>query len=238
MHINPSPATKSDRTLEWLGAAGFLLFAAGQIFQAFVMHAGLPAPDDLAANIAFDLSPANQARLLILFAGFVLFPASYVAAFRRVRGNGWALVGLVWLLLFTAYELLNRGYEIGAVLTAERAWLAASDAALRARLVGVVTSYGELQPTATLLILLCYALGSAALGFAITQRDWPSRLARLGLVLNAIRATLRFGALVLGIGVLAPISEAIFFPVMIFQYAALGVWLVLPGKHQSAESAG
>jgi hypothetical protein len=138
------------------------------------------------------------------------------------------LVGLVWIFFFVAFELLNRGFEIGSVLGWERLWLTGADEALRTTLAARVTLFGEVQATATLLILLCYALGSAAFAVALQRRDRWSRLARLGLALNAIRAALRFGALVLGIGFLGPISEAIFFPVMIFQYVALGAWLALP----------
>jgi hypothetical protein len=219
-------ANRSDRTLEGLGAAGFFLFAAGQIFQAYVLT-GAPAPADLEANIRFDLSAASQARAVLLFVGFLLFPAAYAAAALRTGRRGWAAVGLLWLALFVGFELLNRGYELANVLAWERAWLSANDAALRSQLAARVTAYGELQATATLLILPCYALGSGALAIALDARDRLSRLARLGLALNAVRATLRFGALVLGIGFLGPVSDAIFFPVMIFQYAALGVWLSL-----------
>jgi hypothetical protein len=220
-------SSRSDRTLELVGAAGFFLFAAGQAFQAYVL-AGAPPPDDLAATIRFDLTAANQARLLVLFAGFLLFPAGYVAAARRMAGRGWALVGLVWLSLFVGFELLNRGYELASVLGWERAWLSATDEAVRGALAAHVVAFGELQATATLLILPCYTLGSAALAIGLTRGDRWGGLARLGLALNAIRATLRFGALVLGIGFLAPVSDAIFYPVIIFQYVALGVWLALP----------
>lgn len=227
-------SSNSDRTLELVGAAGFFLFAAGQAFQAYVL-AGAPPPDDLAANIRFDLTAANQARLMILFAGFLLFPAGYIAAARRMAGRGWPSVALVWLSLFVGFELLNRGYELANVLGWERAWLSATDEAVRGKLAAHVVAFGELQATATLLILPCYALGSAALAIAPAGRGRWAVLARLGLALNAIRATLRFGSLVLGIGFLAPVTDAIFFPVIIFQYVALGVWLALPQRDPATD---
>lgn len=228
MHSEPPMPTRS--AFDLLGAFTFFLFAAGQIFQAYVMRL-VPAADDLAANMRFDLSSMNQARLLVLFVGFFLFPAAYLAVAQRARGDAWTWLGFVWLLLFVTFELLNRGYEIGNLLPLERAWLATSDETVRTQLAARVTSYGQLQATATLLILPCYALGSAALAFAIgSGGSLLRRLARWGLALNAVRATLRFGALVLGIDFLAPVSEAIFFPVMIFQYVALGAWLVLPER--------
>jgi hypothetical protein len=217
------------RTLEWIGAASFFGFAMAQCYQAFLLT-GLPAPNDFAATVAFDLSAPNQARLVLLFACFFAMTAGYVAACRRLGASGWALAGLAWIGLFLVFELLNRGFEIANVLAWERAWLASPDEAMRGKLAERINLFGELQATASLLILPCYALGSAAFALAIGGRDRWSRFARLGVALNAARATLRFGALVLGISFLGPVSDAIFFPVMIFQYVALGVWLALPER--------
>jgi hypothetical protein len=235
MNATAGTFTKTDRTLEWAGAVGFLLFAGAQGLQAIVL-AGLPPAGDVAARVRFDLSTPNLVMLHLLFAGFCLFPAGYVALFLRGRGQGWGLTGLLWIALFITVELLNRGFELRTVLDWERTWLSSSNEALRATLAARLVVFDEAQASATLLILLCYALGSGALAVALHRRDRWSWLASFALALNALRASLRFGALVLGLGPLGPLSAAIFFPVMIFQYATLGLWLALPPRAPRPEA--
>lgn len=224
----PSGEHGGGRSLERVAAAVLYAYALAQVVQAFIMtHA--PAGDAAAARFAFAVGGLDRFRAIFLYAGFVGLPAAYGAVYRRLRCDGWAVVGLLWIAMFIALELINRAVELVALADWQRRWLAlAADDPARLALALRIETVEALERASYLPLLATYALASLAFALALRARDRWSRLARLGFALNFVRATIRLGAMQLGIAWLAPVADAVYLPLTLAHALAVATWLALP----------
>ncbi|NOK33048.1 hypothetical protein HMI49_07545 [Corallococcus exercitus] len=231
-HALPAEPTSGPRarSLEVTGAVIFGLYVLAQLAQDVIL-AHAPPESDTVATFAFALSSWDRFRAASLLACFICLPAGYAAVHQRLgRQGGWALAGLMWILVFLAVEMAIRSWEFGVVASWQRDWLATPDAAERTRLAGQVDAFSQGVVALYLPLLAVHALASGAFALALRGRDRWSQLARVGFALNALRAFLRLGAMHLGLDGLAPVASALYLPLTVFHGLAVAAWLAVPPR--------
>jgi hypothetical protein len=237
----PAPALPSSSAIparpsvENIAAAClFVAYAAAQLIQEVIL-AGAPPESELANAYTFALSPLDRFRAIFLYASFFGLLAGYAVVFRRLRASGWALVGLLWIALFLGLELVNRAVELVTLAEWQRAWLATASASVeRGSLAARIHAIESLQRAAYLPLLAAHGLASLAFGLAARGRDRWSRWVRWGFALNFARASIRFGAMQLGLVLLAPVAAAIYLPLTLFHSLAVAAWLAF-GRERGIE---
>lgn len=208
------------------GAAGALFYAFAQSVQALIFL-GLPAGGDVAANFTFETSLANQVRVCLMLASFIGLIVVYVAAQRAARPDrhGWALLGMVFAVLFAANELLYRSIELVAILDWQRDWLATADAAVRAAIEAKINTAGEIIRAIYLLLFLLHAGASLCFVVALGCRDRIEQALRIAFALNIVRLLGRFLQGYAGQAWLGPVNANLYLPVTLLHMLLFALWL-------------
>jgi hypothetical protein len=219
-----------ERALERVGAAVFAAYALAQLFQEFVLA---HAPSDsapMAVRLAFATSALDRSRAIALYVAFLGLPFGYAAVYRRLRARGWAVAALWLIALFVGLELVDRAVGLVAVADWQRRWLAAgANEALRASLSARLEVVDDLETALYLPLLTAHALGALAFALALLPlRDRWSRVALAGFALNFVRATVRIGAMQLGLHRLTPLADALYLPLTLAHALAVALWLARP----------
>jgi hypothetical protein len=224
-----APVLPPSRTLLGTGAlvAGFYVVA--QVAQVILNRLVLSPAADPAADIAQRLLAADRLRQALVLASLVLVPIAYaaLAAARWSQSRGAAIVGLAFGVLFSAYECAYRSIDLFAGGRWAAAFVAATDAATRADLLGRFELWEGVVQALYLPLLAAHGLSSAAFAAAVGLRrgDAWDRLLAAALAANAVRALLRIAQMHLGVAALAPVSGALYLPVTLWTYGTLAAWL-------------
>ncbi|MBF5043158.1 hypothetical protein FGE12_12235 [Aggregicoccus sp. 17bor-14] len=218
-----------NRRFEQVGALAFFAYALAQVTQELVLRAA-PSDSDTAASYAFTLSSPDRFRAVFLYVTFWGLLLGYAAVYRRLRQSGWALAGLLLITLFLGIELVDRGLELVLAAQWQRAWL--ETPAMREALSSRIDVFTSVQLASYLPLLAAHVLGCALFAVAASGRDRWTRLARYGLVLNAVRGAVRLAAMFFGAAWLAPVADVIYLPLTLAHAIAVGLWLLLPHPAQ------
>lgn len=226
-----SPAALGpSRALLTLGALAAGFYVAAQVGQEILFRFVLPATADAAAEISSRLLVWNRARQALVLASLFFAPLAYaaLAAARWSRAPGASLIGLMFGLLFSAFECAYRSIELFALRRWATGFVAATDSARRAALIERFDLWDAAVAGLYLPLLAAHALASAAFAIAVgdaPRRDPWDRVLVVALSANALRALLRILQMHLGVEALAPFNAMLYLPVTLFTYGALAVWL-------------
>lgn len=207
------------------------LYVAAQLTQEFLFRFVLPATPDAAAEIAARLLVPNRVRQGLVLASLFLAPLAYaaLAAARFARAPAASVIGLMFGMLFSAFECAYRSIELFALGRWAAEFVTVTDSTRRAALAERFDLWDGAVAALYLPLLAAHALASAAFAVALVggaprPGPWDRALA-IAFGTNAVRAVLRMLQMHGGVAALAPLNGALYLPVTLFTYGALAAWL-------------
>jgi hypothetical protein len=214
-----------------LGAAVAGFYVVAQLIQQVIVRFMLPDAPDVAAEIASRLVVSNRVRQAVVLASIFLVPLAYAAlASARWRyAPGAVIAGLMFGLLFAAFESAYRSIDLFAVGAWAAEFVATTDPIRRDAQLERFMLWDGVVTSLYLPLLAAHALSCAAFAAAVgsggRNLDRWDRVLAVALGLNALRGILRMLQMHAGVTALGPINGALYLPVTLLTYGMLSAWL-------------
>jgi hypothetical protein len=214
-----------------LAAACCVYYVAAQLLQEIVLHLGVNDFATGEAEIFQRLSSLDQLRAAALLLGFTLIPVAVAyagAALRRYHLRpAPSLLGFAFSVVFVASEAGVRSIDLFLVSKKwSAAYQAAADERVRAAIAGQIQTWDDTVGAFYYALLGAHLLSSLCFALATWDRDsWWNRVVALGFAATTIECASRLTEGYLGQTWLAAMNYAAYFPIVLFNFGTLAVWL-------------
>ncbi len=213
-----------------LGAVCCAYYVAAQLFQEISFHFGINDSASGIAEIMQRLAPLDRFRSILILLGFSLIPiiTAYAGvALNRYRARpGASLLGFAFAVLFVGSEASVRSIDFFLV---SRKWAfeyrAASLESARQVIASRIQIWDDGIAAFYFALLGFHMLSSLCFALATWDRDKWDVVVALGFWATAMESAARLAEGYLGQSWMASLNSAAYFPVVLFSFGTLALWL-------------
>lgn len=225
------PKPRSSALFYRIAAACCAYYVSAQLLQEITFHLGINDSASGKTEILQRLMFIDQLRAVALLLGFSLIPilAAYAAtALRRypLRPAS-SLLGLAFSLLFVGSEAGVRSIDLFIVSKKwASAYQATADATIRAGIARQIQTWDDAVSAFYYALLVAHLLSSLCFTVATWDRKslWDRAVA-LGFAATTLECASRLAEGYLGQMWLGGVNNAAYFPIVLFNFGTLAVWL-------------